>query len=143
MCAAARSVAASATETGGQFPAMPPVSGMELPVLVPIEYRGELVALVSRERVHIISPWLLQRPDGDPDLRFVGFMCACCGEVLNGRIPGPFNSELGERWARSALIAREELALLRGLSDREAACQLNVPAEQLREARIANENSAY
>jgi hypothetical protein len=82
---------------------------MELPVLVPIEYRDELVALVSRQRVHIVSPWLLDLPAGDPDLRFVAFMCACCGEVLNGRIPGPFTSEFGERWARSALISPHDL----------------------------------
>jgi hypothetical protein len=108
---------------------------MELPVLVPIEYRGELVALVSRDRVHIVSPWLLNRPAGDPDLRFVTFMCACCGEVLNGRLLYPFTSELAERWARSALIAPDELALLHGVSDREAASALNVPPEQLHEAR--------
>jgi hypothetical protein len=115
---------------------------MELPVLVPIEYRDELVALVSRQRVHIVSPWLLDLPAGDPDLRFVAFMCACCGEVLNGRIPGPFTSEFGERWARSALISPHDLALLRGTADGEAARQLNVPADQLREARSKPSHSA-
>jgi hypothetical protein len=112
------------------------MGGMELPVLIPVEYRGELVALVSRERVHIISPWLLARPAGDPDLRFVAFMCACCGEILSGRAPGPFTSEFGERWARSALIPPDELAVVRGLADREAARRLNVPDDQLRAARI-------
>jgi hypothetical protein len=115
---------------------------MQLPVLIPIEYRGELVALVSRERVHIVSPWLLDRPASDPDLRFVAFMCACCGEVLNGRIPIQFTSELGERWARSALIGVDELALLHGASEREAARALNVPPEQLREARSESEYPA-
>jgi hypothetical protein len=108
---------------------------MELPVLVPVEYRGELVALVSRERVHIISPWLLERPTGDPDLRFVGFMCACGGEVLNGRLPGPFTSELAEEWTRCALIGIDTLAGLAGLAglaDQPAAAALNVPGEQLR-----------
>jgi hypothetical protein len=110
---------------------------MELPVLVPVEYRGELVALVSRERVHIVSPWLRARPVGDPDLRFVGYMCVCCAEVLLGHLPGPFTSELAERWARLALIDRSELAALSAASDGEAGRSLNVPPEQLRLARVS------
>ena len=102
--------------------------------MVPIEYRGELVALVSRQRVHIIAPWLASRPAGDPDLRFVGYMCVCCGEVLNGRIPGPFTSGLGERWAREALIA-PKLAELHRVPDTEVARRLNVPADQVEAAR--------
>ncbi|WP_028057954.1 hypothetical protein [Candidatus Solirubrobacter pratensis] len=112
---------------------------MELPVLVPIEYRGELVALVSCDRVHIIAPSLLDRPPADPDLRFVAFMCACCGEVLNGRIPGPFTNELGELWARTALIPSDELAALQWIPEHEAARQLNVPQDQLRAARTDTE----
>src|SRR5690349_21636559 len=76
---------------------------MELPELVPIEYDGELVALVSAERVHIISPRLAARPAGDPELRFVAYMCLCCGEVLRGNLPGPYTQELGELWARQAV----------------------------------------
>jgi hypothetical protein len=108
---------------------------MDLPVLVPVEYRGELVALVSRERIHIVSPWLLDRPAGDPDLRFVAFMCACCGEVLNGRLPGPFTSDLAEAWARIALIETTQLTALGDVSDAEAAAALNVPIEQLLKSR--------
>src|SRR4051794_21896222 len=77
---------------------------MELPELVPIEYRGQLVALVSSRRVHIIAPWLATRPAGDPELRFVAFMALCCNEVLQGRLPGPYTNELGERWAHRALV---------------------------------------
>ena len=62
---------------------------MELPILVPIEYRGELVALVSPRRTHIISPRLRESVVGDPDLLFVALMCACCAEVLAGRMRGP------------------------------------------------------
>jgi hypothetical protein len=78
---------------------------MEVPGLVPIEYRGELVALVSSRRVHIISPRLRIAPVGDAELRFVTFMCLCCAEVLDGRLPGPYTPELGEAWARHALSA--------------------------------------
>jgi hypothetical protein len=79
-------------------------------MLVPVEYRGELVALVSRERVHIVSPRLRACPVADPELRFVALMCACCGEVLNGRLPGPYSEALGREWARLALAADRELA---------------------------------
>jgi hypothetical protein len=51
------------------------MKGMEIPALVPVEYRGQLVALVSARRIHIIAPWLLERPPGDPELRFVAYMC--------------------------------------------------------------------
>jgi hypothetical protein len=68
---------------------------MDLPTLVPIEYRGELVALVSSRRVHIISPRLREAPVGDEELLFVALMCACCSEVFAGRIPGPYTDALG------------------------------------------------
>jgi hypothetical protein len=78
---------------------------MELPTLVPIEYRGELVALVSPRRVHIIAPRLLAAPVDDADLMFVALMCACCAEVLAGRLDGPYSDAMGEDWARRALEA--------------------------------------
>ncbi|MDA0161330.1 hypothetical protein OM076_13715 [Solirubrobacter ginsenosidimutans] len=78
---------------------------MQLPVLVPIEHRGELVALVSTRRTHIVSPRLLAAPTGDADLLFVALMCACCAEVLAGRIPGPYTDALGRDWAQRALDA--------------------------------------
>jgi hypothetical protein len=71
---------------------------MKLPELVPVEYGGELVALVSVRRIHIIAPWLLARPAGDPELRFVGYMCLCCAEVLRGRLPAPYTDEFAEAW---------------------------------------------
>jgi hypothetical protein len=76
---------------------------MQLPRLVPIEYRGELVALVSSRRVYIISPRLRSAPVGDHDLMFVALMCACCNEVFAGNIPGPYTNELGQSWAQRAL----------------------------------------
>ena len=70
---------------------------------MPISYRGELVASVSRERVHILAPRLIGRPAGDPELRFVAMMCVCAGEVLAGHLPGPYTDALAEEWARVAL----------------------------------------
>lgn len=49
---------------------------------MPVEYRGELVALVSGERFHIVSARLAERPPGDAELRFVALMCACWGRAL-------------------------------------------------------------
>jgi hypothetical protein len=83
---------------------------MQLPVLVPIEHRGELVALVSTRRTHIISPRLLTAPTGDADLLFVALMCACCAEVLAGRLPGPYTDALGREWAQRALDASRQTA---------------------------------
>ena len=110
---------------------------VELPELVPVEYRGELVALVSRERVHLISPRMRTRAAGDPELRFVGYICLYIGEVLNGRLPGPITGELAEQWARAALISARELASLSACSDAEAAEALNVPLDQVSAARCA------
>ncbi len=110
---------------------------MELPKLVPVEYRGQLVALVSRERIHIIAPWLLERPPGDPELRFIAFMCLYFGEVLNGQLPGPPSSSLAEQWARQALIPDADLAALRRCTDAQIATALNAPLEQIQHARRA------
>lgn len=76
---------------------------MDHPTLVPIEYRGELVALVSPTRIHIVSPRLRACPPEDHDFRFVTFMCLCCGEALNGRLPGPYSNDIGEMWAERAM----------------------------------------
>jgi hypothetical protein len=83
---------------------------MELPTLVPVEYRGELVALVSPRRVHIIAPRLLAAPRADADLMFVALMCACCTEILAGRLAGPYTDVLGEEWAQRALDAQAAMA---------------------------------
>ena len=73
---------------------------MSVPRLEPIEYEDELVALVSADRVHIVSPRLLDRPAGDPDLRVVAYMCLFgCSEVRAGR---PVDSAAAEAWARAA-----------------------------------------
>lgn len=103
--------------------------------LVPIEYRGTLVAVVSADRVHVVSPWLASRPAGDPDLRFVLYMCLCLGEVLGGRFGGPFSCELAARWARAGLIDRDLLAATEPAADETLASRWNVPLDQLKLAR--------
>ena len=83
---------------------------MNLPTLEPIEYQGELVALVSPTRIHIISPSLRDRPADDYDRRFVVFMCLCCREALNGRFPGEYSNEAAEIWAEHAIRAEGPIA---------------------------------
>jgi hypothetical protein len=81
---------------------------MNLPRLEPVEYEGELVALVSAHRVHIVSPRLLERPGGDPDLRFVAYMCLFgATELSAGR---EFDSHAAEAWARTALTDSLDVA---------------------------------
>jgi hypothetical protein len=78
---------------------------MNLPTLEPIEYQGELLALVSPTRIRIISPQLRARPADDYDRRFVLFVCLCCREALNGRFPGEYSNASAEIWAERALRA--------------------------------------
>lgn len=102
--------------------------------LAPIEYRGELVALASARRFHVVAPWLAARTPGDPDLRFVAYMCLCYAEVAAGSLPAQFSSELAERWSRMALIDPNELVPALE-SDDALALRWNVPVEQVRMAR--------
>jgi hypothetical protein len=76
---------------------------MQPPALVPVEYRGELVALVSRDRVHIIAPRLLALPAGSRDLRHVAYMCLLCSlQLAAGQ---PIDSASADAWAIEALTA--------------------------------------
>jgi hypothetical protein len=66
----------------------------------PIVYRGRLVALAGPRRCYFLVD------DLEPaELRFVGAMCLCSREVREGRLAGPFTSELAERWARIFIAA--------------------------------------
>lgn len=104
-------------------------------MLVPVEYRGELVALASRERFHIVSPRRAVRSAGDPELRFVALMCAYWGQVLGDGLSHGITNALIEEGARRALIGTEALDSVARLKDEQAAAALNVPVEQLRLAR--------
>jgi hypothetical protein len=96
-----------------------------------ISYRGRPVALVAPERVHVLAPWLQDTPPGDPDARFVLFMCTFARMVQLGRLPPPFSNTAAERWARIALIDDDELLAHRHQPAREQARGFGVPIEQL------------
>jgi hypothetical protein len=101
----------------------------------PIEYRGELVALAGAERFYIVAPWLLERPAGDPVVRFVAFMCVCRREAALSGMDGPIDGETLATWVRRALIDERELVDHSELSDLELGRRMNVPPEQIAAAR--------
>src|SRR3954451_14753766 len=69
--------------------------------LVPIEYHGELVAAVSSERVHILSPRLLALPPRSPELRHVTYVCLLCSiQLAAGR---PIDVAAADAWADDAV----------------------------------------
>ena len=103
--------------------------------LEPIEYRGELVALVGADRFHLISPRLLACPPDDPELRFVAFMCVCRRHAAEAGLTDYVAGDVLERWARHALIDVRDLSESTHISSAELARRLHVPADQIIAAR--------
>jgi hypothetical protein len=96
-----------------------------------ITYRGRPVALVAPERVHVLASWLQDSPPGDPDARFVLFMCTFARMVQLGRLPPPFSSTAAERWARTALIDDDDLLAHPHRPAGEQARCAGVPTDQI------------
>jgi hypothetical protein len=90
---------------------------MNLPTLEPIEYRGELVALVSPTRIRLIAPSVRDRPADDYARRFV-ISCVCCCEALNGRFPGEYSNAAAEIWAERAMRVQGVVNVLKPESNR-------------------------
>lgn len=92
-----------------------------------IEYDGRIVAVAGRTRCYFLD-------DLDAaTLNFVAVMCLCKREVDEGRIEGPFNTELAAKWARLVMIGPHAVAS--GATDEELAGRLEVPLEQIAIAR--------
>jgi hypothetical protein len=96
-----------------------------------ISYHGRPAALVAPERVHVIARWLADAPAGDPDVRFVLFMCVFARLVQLGRVPCAFSTTDAERWARSALIDDDELIAHPHRPAHDHAHRAGVPTEQV------------
>ena len=93
-----------------------------------IEYGGRIVAVAGRTRCYFAVDDL-----DAATLNFVAVMCLCKREVDEGRLEGPFNSELAAKWARLVLIGPHNFA---GPStDEELAVRLGVPRDQVAVAR--------
>jgi hypothetical protein len=99
--------------------------GADLPFL---EYGGRIVAIAGRTRCYFVDDL------DDATLNFVAVMCLCKHEVDEGRLEGPFTSELAARWARLIMIGPQNFAG-RPRDDAELAAQLAVPVEQVAIAR--------
>ena len=93
-----------------------------------IEYDGRIVAIAGRTRCFFVD-------DLDAaTLNFVTVMCLCKREVDEGRIEGPFNSELAANWARLVMVGPHTVAS-GAATDEELATRLEVPVEQVAIAR--------
>jgi len=103
--------------------------------LQPITYRGRTVAAVTPQRV-FLGDELEDRPRGDPELTFVIYMALCAGDILNGRLPGPYTDDDARIYARTALIPDEVLERSAPAGEEHLARGLGVPVEELRVARV-------
>lgn len=101
--------------------------------LQPISYRGRVVAAATRDRFFLTEE-LDDRPIDDPERTFVIFMAVYAGDVLSGRLPGPYTDKDARRYARAALIPAELLERdPRTLG--HASHALRVPVDELYAAR--------
>lgn len=94
-----------------------------------IEYRGRIVAVAGRTRCYLAVDDLDRAT-----LNFVAVMCLCKREVDEGRLEGPFNSELAAKWARLVMIDPHHFAG-RPSTDQQLSDRLAVPVEQVALAR--------
>jgi hypothetical protein len=95
-----------------------------------IEYGGRAVAVAGRTRCYLAVDDL-----DEATQNFVAVMCLCKREVDEGRLDGPFSSELAARWARLVMIGPRCFAIGRA-TDEELAVQLTVPIAQVAIARL-------
>jgi hypothetical protein len=101
-----------------------------------ITYRGELVAVVVNGDLAVFSPVLEARGDEDPLFRFAAAMCQLAMEIERGLIPGPYDEERAEGYARDALMAADCFAALAALPDAYLAACFGVPTEQVTARRV-------
>lgn len=105
-----------------------------------ITYRGQTVAAATRSRF-FLGEALQQRPTDDPERTFVIFMCAYAGDVLCGRLPGPYSEQNARRYARACLVPSELLRRDR-LDIARAARALQIPVDELHAARAEHRAAA-
>ena len=70
---------------------------------ITLSYQGQTVALAARARFWLVAHIELL-PAGHPDKRHVCFMALYARDVLTGDLPGPYNDEDADRFARLALV---------------------------------------
>lgn len=110
--------------------------------LIPVVYNGRTVAVASRSRFFLCDD-LDSAPVRDPDRRWVIYLCAYAGDILNGRLPAPYDPEEARACARACLIPAE-LVEREGIDVDRVAGGLGVPVRELDAARrTASAPSGY
>ena len=99
-----------------------------------VTHNGAPVALVGPRRTDLVGK-LPSLPAGHPDARFALHKIAYAQLVSAGELPGPYQDDTAERFARAALIDPLELVLHMDRADHEIAELMRVPAGQVKRAR--------
>src|SRR4029453_11212977 len=107
-------------------------------------FYGPSPAAIAAERVYVLPPLDeagLEHPLG----RFVAWMALYAHRVERGELPGPYDPDDAERYARHALIDEHQLCTLAHLEDPALADHFQGPAEQIpsRPADLALPPSNY
>jgi hypothetical protein len=96
---------------------------------------GPSPVAIAAERVYLLPPLDatgLEHPLG----RFVAWMALYAHRVEERELPGPYEPEAAERYARQALIDEHELRALADLDDLALAEHFQVPVEQIHFRRL-------
>lgn len=96
-----------------------------------IRYGDDIVAVASSSRLHIT----LEQPT-EQLRRFLTLMGRYAADVETGELPGPYNDQHAERYARAALIPDEDFVQLGSQSDEALAAHFEVPLEQIAQKRV-------
>lgn len=106
-----------------------------------ITYNDDLVAIVSRRRVHFL-PLVDELDQSAPLRRFIYLMAHYAHDVDVGELPGPYTTEAAELYARTVLIDDDELDARTGDTDEDLAEHFAVPLEQIALKRIDRREDA-
>jgi hypothetical protein len=98
-------------------------------------FYGPSPAAIAAERVYLLPP-LDAFGLKHPLARFVAWMALYAHRVEENVLPGPYDPEAAERYAREALIDEDELRTLAHLDDPALADHFQVPVEQIHFRRI-------
>ena len=74
---------------------------------ITLSYQGQTVALAARARFWLAAH-IEALPAGHPDKRHVCFMALYARDVLTGDLPGPYNDDDADRFARLGARARRQ-----------------------------------
>lgn len=93
-------------------------------------FYGPDPAAIAADRVYLLPPidqLGLEHPLG----RFVAWMAMYAHAIEEGELPGPYDHEGAETYARAALIDEAEFRLFAQLDDTALAKHFHVPREQI------------